>query len=228
MNKLNTFFKIGRGLFKEFLIIFLYFFSILILSLIFYNNKNEINYTLSNILIYLIVMILFLFIFRKEIIYKWEDFKKEGKGYLKKTFIYYLIGLLIMIISFNIINRFFKMPLNEINNRNELLNFPFSSLLNILIFAPVIEELMTRVILKKEIKNKYLYILLSGLIFAFLHILNSLVNGISYEVLYLIPYGAIGIALSLIYYKTDNIWTSITFHSLHNLLCFLLILGGIA
>ena len=227
MNKLNTFFKIGRGLFKEFLIIFLYFFSILILSLIFYNNKNEINYTLSNILIYLIVMILFLFIFRKEIIYKWEDFKKEGKGYLKKTFIYYLIGLLIMIISFNIINRFFKMPLNEINNRNELLNFPFSSLLNILIFAPVIEELMTRVILKKEIKNKYLYILLSGLIFAFLHILNSLVNGISYEVLYLIPYGAIGIALSLIYYKTDNIWTSITFHSLHNLITILLIFIGV-
>ena len=231
MEKINTFWKILSDFFKEFGLIFLYFLVNLSLSLFFPDSQNTndiLKYTLSNILINLILLIIFLLIFRKDIIAKWNDYQKKFKTYFKKSFIIYFIGLFFMIISYNIINVFYNMPLNELANRQNLLSFPISSLINILIIAPIVEELLTRIILKRNINNKYIYIILSGSIFGFLHIFGSLVNGITYELLYLIPYSAIGIALSLIYYKTDNIWTSISFHALHNLICLILIFGGIA
>ncbi len=219
-----------NGLGKEFFLIIIYYLLILLLSLVFHDslNLNSPNYEISNILINLLLIIIFLIIFRKKIIAKLDDYKNNGKSYLKKSFIYYIVGLIVMVVSLNIITFFYQMPLNETANRETLMAFPLSSLFNILITAPLVEELLTRVILKDYIKNKYLYIFISGLLFAFLHILTSLSNGITYELLFLISYGAIGIAFSLMYYKTDNIWTSITYHFIHNLICLILIFGGLA
>lgn len=218
------------GLGKEFFLIIIYFLLILLLSLIFHDslNLNSPYYEISNILINLLLIIVFLIIFRKKIIAKLNDYKKNCKSYLRKNFIYYIIGLIIMVVSLNIITSFYQLPLNETANRETLMAFPLSSLFNILITAPLVEELLTRIILKDHIQNKYLYIIISGLLFAFLHIFNSLSNGITYELLFLIPYGAIGIAFSLMYYKTDNIWISITYHFIHNLICLILIFGGLA
>ncbi len=220
MNHIKNY-LIGIG--EELGIILLYFIVYAFSLLIFQNTQNNIYYTLSSILCDLILIIVFLFIFRKTIISKWDDYKTNYKKYLKETIIFYLIGFIIMFISLNLITIFYKMPSNEAANENLISTYPIYSIFNILITAPIVEELMTRVILKKHINNKVIYILLSCLIFAFLHIIASLLDGNIYELLYLIPYGSLGCIFSYIYLKTDNIWTNITYHSLHNLISLLII-----
>ncbi len=225
--KKNNFFKIIKGIFKEIQIIFLYFFTVFILSLIFYKGLES-NYNFCNLLINLILLTIFIFIFRTNIIPSWNDFKKNGFKYIKNSFIYYLIGLLIMLISSNIISSFYKLPINETLNRNDLLAYPIFSLIEMVICAPIIEELMTRVILKDNFNNKYIYAFLSGIIFGILHIIVSLVSGNYFDCFYIISYGALGISFALIYEKCDNIWASITYHAFHNLLCIILIIGGLS
>ena len=65
-------------------------------------------------------------------------------------------------------------------------------------------------------KNKYIYVLISGLVFGGMHVISSASS--MGDFLYIIPYSALGIAFALLYYDTDNIFTTISMHSLHNLL----------
>lgn len=215
--------QILKDFIKQFLIILLYFLLNIILALPFLKVINTSN--LANILISLILLIIFLFIFRKIIVPDFYDFKKNGKKYLKDTYYYYLIGVLIMIVSNYIINIFGGTAQNEVGNEELFKNLALYASLNAVIFAPIIEELMTRSILKNTFKNKYIYALFSGLIFGLLHVIFFLPNNI-YELFYIIPYGALGFVFALIYAKSNNIITNITFHSLHNFICLILLLGS--
>ena len=118
-----------------------------------------------------------------------------------------------MVFSNIIISSFIGIAENEELNRNMLSRLPIYSVIAMVIVAPIIEESMTKIILKDYIKNKIVYSIITGLIFGSLHLLN-ITNII--EVLYIIPYGALGAALSYIYSESNNIWTNITFHAIHN------------
>ena len=83
-------------------------------------------------------------------------------------------------------------------------------------YAPLSEELIFRRSFKDVFKNKYIYVLISGLVFGGMHVISS-ASSMS-DFLYIIPYSALGIAFALLYYDTDNIFTTISMHSLHNLL----------
>ena len=65
------------------------------------------------------------------------------------------------------------------------------------------------------VKNKYVFIILSGLIFGILHI-SDYTNAT--EILFGIPYVIMGIDFAYIYYKTDNIFTTMSYHMMHNLI----------
>ena len=92
------------------------------------------------------------------------------------------------------------------------------------ICAPINEELTFRKSFKEIFPSKWVFVIMSGLIFGLLHI-TSYIETFS-DIIYLIPYSALGIAFALLYYKTDNIFSSITMHSIHNLLATLLVLLG--
>ena len=221
LNKIKIFF-IGLGY------IFLYFILSIGLQDMFYNDiSNKTNPFLSNaamIFTDLIVLLIFIIIFRKTLIPDYYDFKKNFKNYLKNNYHYWLIGLGIMIITNNLINIVFnKLPSNETNNIQFLEAFPISAIISFLIFAPIIEELITKVMFKKSFKNEYIFIIFAGLIFGSLHILSA--NSII-ECLYIIPYGALSCAFAKMYSKTNNIWTGIFFHSMHNLLALIIIIIG--
>ena len=49
------------------------------------------------------------------------------------------------------------------------------------------------------------------------------------DLIYLIPYGSLGVCFALLYYKTDNIFSSIVVHSLHNSIAIFLylVMGGV-
>lgn len=221
MEKIKLFFK---GIFY----IILYFILTITLYSIFYDVVYEYdNLMISNmatIFIELLILFIFIIIFRKTIIPDFYDFKKNSKNYLKENYHYYLIGLVIMIVSNVVINFFIQdIATNEEVNREILFTNTLSSIVSMVITAPIIEELITRKIFKDTFKNPWIYILVSGLIFGALHLL---VAESFLECLYIIPYAALGAALAKIYYNTNNIWSNIFFHSLHNLIAILLIFWG--
>ena len=209
---------------KQIGVILLYFIISLIMAFLLkdlVSNSNKFYQSIANILDYLVLLVCFIFLFRKIIVPDFYDFKKNGKKYLKDTYQYYIYGFIIMFISNIIITSFIGMATNETVNRSEFFSLLIASSLSFVIFAPIIEELMTRVVLKDTFKNKWIYILLSGFIFGFLHVIFA--QNIN-ELFFIIPYGALGSAFAYIYNKTGNVWTNIFYHAFHNFICILVLL----
>lgn len=180
-------------------------------------------------------MIILFFLYKETLI---NDFKKFIKNFGKNfetSFKYYFIGLIIMVVSNVIISIFFRgASANNENAVRELLNlYPLYMIFSVSIQAPFVEELIFRKSIKdattsyKDNKfTKYLYILISGLIFSSLHVIGMVTSNLDY--LYIIPYLALGISFAALYYKTDNIFSSMTMHALHNTLAVvLLFMAGI-
>ena len=214
---------------KQFLLIILYIFLSLFLETLFYKNIMSSNFLLSNLsflAIELIILTVFIFIYRRKIVPDFTDFKKNYKTYLKENYKYWLYGLLVMLISNLIISSFAGMPSNEEANRELLSKYPIYMTISILFIGPITEELLTRAPLKDTFKNKNIYIILSGLIFGSLHLISSLESHNLIEILYIIPYGALGCSLAKIYANSNNIWTNISFHAIHNFISLTLILVG--
>jgi len=93
-----------------------------------------------------------------------------------------------------------------------------------MIYAPLTEELIFRKSIRDVIKNKWLYIIISGLIFGGLHVVSSIDSLI--DLIYLIPYCSLGFVFASLYIKTNNIYSTIVAHSFHNTLALLLYLMG--
>lgn len=180
-------------------------------------------------LINLSLMIMLFIFYSKSIKENFKDFKSNFKTYIKDNFKYYVIGLLVMIIS-NIIISFFV----EGNSTNETLIREYISIMPIYmifsscIYAPFAEEMVFRKSLRNCFNNKVLYILLSGLIFGSMHLLSA---SNLVELVFLIPYSSLGCVFAYMYYKTNNIFVPMTFHMVHNTIIvinylLMLIIGG--
>jgi membrane protease YdiL (CAAX protease family) len=87
------------------------------------------------------------------------------------------------------------------------------------IYAPFVEEIIFRKSIKNVIKNPYIFIIISGFLFGILHI-NDYKN--FSEILMGIPYIIMGLDFAYIYHKTNNIFTTMTFHFCHNLILLLI------
>lgn len=168
------------------------------------------------------MMVLFL-IYKKKII---DDFKAYIKNFsvnFELSFKYYFLGLIVMIVSNLIITIFAKGAIagNEESVREMIDQVPLYMLFSVSLYAPFVEELIFRHSIKDCVmvfgKNKItnaIYIFTSGFIFAILHILGQTTSYLDY--IFVIPYLSLGIAFSALYCKTDNIFSSISMHMLHN------------
>ncbi len=103
---------------------------------------------------------------------------------------------------------------NEAAVRESVKVLPLYMAFQTMIYAPITEEIIFRKSIKDIINNKYLYATISGLFFGAMHILLSMNKPI--ELLFIIPYGIVGFMFALTYYETDNIFSTITTHSIHN------------
>lgn len=146
-----------------------------------------------------------------------NDFLKHFSTYLDDGFQYWIIGLAIMTITNALISIYTpsKIATNEQLVRDLITNSPFYMLLGTALCAPIVEEIIFRKTLRPLFPTKWVYIIMSGLVFGGLHILTSFTN--RYELLYIIPYGALGSAFAYLYYKTNNIINPILMHSIHNI-----------
>ncbi len=174
-------------------------------------NKNI--YLISTSIIYLVFII---FMYKDELKFDFNKLKGKFIDNIVKYIPYYIVGVLLMAISNIIISKFTNVNLseNEINVRNYIKLFPIYMTFSTVIYAPIVEEITFRKTFRNIINNKYLFIILSGLIFGIVHLSSSSFN----DCLMIIPYILMGITLSYIYYKSDNILTTISLHSMHNLI----------
>lgn len=189
-----------------------------------YLPNTNLIYNLDVILKYSIITIIFIIISRNNLK---EDIKKFNKNIFKKALKYWFIGALFMIISSTIISLFnIPLPINETLNRNNFNYYPITQILSSIVFAPIIEEILFRLNFKDLSTNKHIYAIGTGLLFAILHLPDGFVNPIM--LIHIIPYAAVGITFGYTYTKTKNIMSTITTHSLHNLITIiqLFIIGG--
>lgn len=179
-----------------------------------FDLKKKMVTTLIMNVIYIIIIV---FLYRKELLEDLKDFKVNYKKYISNNIIIYLLGILLMFIVNIIISKITNQSLsgNEIRIREYIKEYPLFVVFSAIIYSPLIEELIFRKSIRNIFKNKYLFIIISGLIFGLLHITDPTdIN----EILYSIPYILMGIDFAYIYYKTNNIFTTITFHFCHNLI----------
>ena len=198
-----------------------YFFVTDIISLIFDNifsflKLEGIYLEIYSILKYLIFPILLFIIYKDELIENLKRFKNKVLDYLPNIITPYFMGFMVMLISNMCLIYILRLgqaaneqQLNELSEMYPVYVFVASCFI-----GPFIEEIVFRFCLRKIIRNDKLFIILSGVIFGLLHVLFNM-NGIL-DLLFVIPYGSLGCAFAYMYVKTDNIWTTISVHTLHN------------
>lgn len=181
-------------------------------------NLNEVNMIIkvAYMIIYeILLMILIMFILRKSLKKDFLDIKKNHKKYFESCFKYWIISLIVMMFSNLIINVITgNIAANEQQLRNLFQISPIYIFFSAVIFAPVVEELTFRRAIKNIFKTDILFILVSGLLFGFLHVATNFSS--LWDLLYLIPYSAPGIAFAYMLKKYDNIFVSMGFHFMHN------------
>lgn len=181
-----------------------------------YNKFGTSSQLILSLFADLLLTIILFFIYKDYLKEKFEDFKKNFNKYFDIGLKFWLIGLGIMYIA-NLVLHYLtpvKEAVNESNVQTLITESPFLALLLTTIFAPIIEE----IIFRKSVKdfcndNKWIFILVSSLIFGYLHVSSSKTL---FDFLYIIPYGALGGAFAYILHETDNIYTTILMHLIHN------------
>lgn len=222
MNK-HRLIEIGKAL----LVLFIFFssrylqFVPIILFKMDVKNMTSADYAITNTFVDVMFVLLFILIYRKELIAEWRRYKSNFSKNFDVGLRYWLVGLLIMIVSNVLISML--TPLNNSENETAvqgLINAtPYLMLLTAGILAPIVEEITFRKAFRGLFKHKWLFCLLSGFVFGFLHVAGAS-NPLDY--LYIIPYGSLGFFFAYAYVKTDTIFTSLTMHAIHNTLLVLL------
>ena len=168
-----------------------------------------------------IVFILFI-LYRKDLKKDFKDFWKNKENYFDIGIRYWVIGLVIMLVSNFILNFIFKTggANNEKIVQTLIKAAPLLMFIDAGILAPFTEEIVFRKTIKDVFKNKWVFVILSFILFGGAHVISSSKTIADY--LYIIPYGSLGASLALAYYKTNNIFTSISMHTIHNVALILL------
>ena len=187
-----------------------------------FSDLDTVIYSLSCSLLFLSIIML---CYRKTLVKDFKPyFKNFGKNF-ENSFKYYLVGVGVMIFSNLIITLLFQGDLstNETTVRSYINASPLLMAIDISFYAPLAEELLFRKSVRDVVKNKWLYIFISGFIFGGMHVIGT--EGLI-GLLYLIPYCSLGFTFAYIYAKTDNIYSSIMLHFMHNTLTLILLLVG--
>lgn len=215
-NKLKNVIKLCISLFLFF---YRNIFIIPIVYILDINTKKMSTLTemILSLIANIILCIVIVLMYRKELIKEWKKFKKNLSDNIDNSIKYWLIGLMAMMISNFIINFILNggQATNEQGVQKMIESSPIIMLITAGIIGPINEELIFRKCFKNILNNKWSFILISGIVFGYLHVLGS---DSLIQFLYIIPYSSLGIAFATTYYKTNTVFSSIFVHMLHNTL----------
>ena len=193
------------------------YFSIIGLKLL--ENASSLSHLFFEVIKYSVIITILVFLNKIDLKKEIKDFKLNYKKYFKILISIWFIGFILMIISNYFITKTSSLPSNELSVRTYMNTKFVESIITMVIMAPILEEITFRYSFSK-IKNKYLYLIISTLLFAMIHINPENAS----ELPFLIPYSFLGLSFSLIFYKTKNIFASITAHAIHNYTIIMLLL----
>lgn len=170
------------------------------------------------IAISLVMPILMIITYKKELKNDLKKIKDNYRKYIEISVLAYAIGMVLMMVSNIIIQNLFTHSLaeNEQSVRTALDTLPIYMVAVTCLIGPFNEEMVFRKIFKDIINNKILFVITSGLIFGLLHVSGVDITSIGF--LFFIPYGILGGTFAYVYAKTDNIWIPIIIHIIHNTL----------
>lgn len=200
---------------KDFLPILLYiiiFFGIQLLFGIYLGFTQEIGSKVSDKTLSIINILSYFAIFLTLTIIYYNKLIQDIKRINKKDITYIVISAVVLIVLNFIISNLFVSLNVEMENQdtvvNLLNNYKLLTIISIVLFAPVTEEIVYRYSLSTLFKNKALFIIISSVIFGAMHGLGIVT----------ILYVLMGIILAFCYLKMDkNIISSIIIHILNNI-----------
>ncbi len=177
----------------------------------------------------ILFLMLIIFIYRKTLIKDGKKFFKDFFNNIEISFKYWIIGVIVMALSNIIITLITNGGIagNEQQVRKLINMAPLFMIFDVSIYAPFTEELIFRKSFRDVFKNKWIYVIASGFVFGALHVVSSISSPL--DLLYLVPYCSLGFAFAYTYQKTDNIFSTIMMHMIHNSLtiAIYLISGGV-
>lgn len=215
-----------KGVIIGIILFLLYYFSayLQLIPIFLFNIKTITGSTqvLLSLFSNTIILIILIIIFRKQLIHEWKIFKEKFLENIDTGIKYWIIGLLIMMVSNTILTFILNMgqATNEQKVQQLISYLPWIMVINAGIIAPCVEEIIFRKCYKNAFSNKWLFIGLSSLVFGSLHVITSMTSLM--DLLFIIPYGSLGAAFAIMYQKTDTIYTSMLMHMLHNTILIIL------
>ena len=180
------------------------------------NISGSTNVLLSAFSSFILAIILF-FAYKNDIKTEFKKFRTTLSNNLDIGLRYWFFGVAAMMAFNVIINIIFKSGTagNEQAVQSMIGSLPWIMLINAGFLAPWNEEIVFRKSLKDVFTNKWLFALVSGLLFGLAHVLGN--TQVWSDWLFILPYGSLGVAFALAYYDSDTMFTPITFHMIHNI-----------
>lgn len=189
---------------------------------------NSISQGLGNMIGYLLVFIIAIITLNNVFV---DDFKQLIND--KKSFYKWFIPVsAILFIGLTLLIDFligFIAPSSSNQQTIEIIMLyggKIPMIIAVVLFAPVVEEIVYRKILFTALKShkKYVAYIVSIFCFALPHMISTPMDNVGIFILQCIPYAFSGFLLALIYdYSGENIYASIAAHMLNNLLACILI-----
>ena len=192
-----------------------------ILILLGFNKLSTPLKLIVSIIYELFILLTVIFIYLKTIINDFIDYKQNIKYYINNYLKYWFLNLgLMMITNIIIIN---ITNINSSTNQEYITKllgkYPIYTIFATILIAPLTEELIFRLNIRKIFKNNIVFIITSGLVFGALHM--TVATSIK-ELLFIIPYSIPGFIFAYTLTKSKNIFVPISLHMLHNTVMILL------
>lgn len=166
--------------------------------------------------VYILLFVSSILVFRKQLIHDFKIFREYFKEYsilVLKTWGKTLLIVMILNLTIQIFTNQ-DTATNQESLQKMFNSLPIAVAALSMIYAPIVEEILFRGVFRKFINRKNLYIIISGVLFGLLHVIDDY-QSVS-ELLFIFVYSALGISLASLYYKTNNICSNIFMHFLQN------------
>ncbi len=182
--------------------------------------KSEFIDNNANTIIYTTLFFSVLFVFRDYLLLSLKsikvNFKKNFEFTVGMSFAFYyafLISLIVLSIIFSLQNT--NQEKIEIGYQNKILE----RIIVVTIMGPIIEELIYRVCIFKNVRNIYLSHIVTAFLFGFGHFAFEIIFCQQYsQLILIIPYMILSLGFSITFQKTKNIMFPIMMHMAFNLI----------
>lgn len=164
------------------------------------------------------LFLVLIIIFRKAFIASAKDFVKNFKKYIGLSVIFFFVTMFLMVVSAVVIDSF---GIGDSSNQQSIdeaiVQYGFLQIITVCLLGSVVEEVFYRGILFEMLKGKensiirnIIAVILVSFIFAFMHV--SLIDFGIADVVANIPILMLGLTLTMLRCKADNILCSVIVH----------------